>query len=1396
MPIEISELIARIAADDSQFKAGMARVKASAAEAGIDLEAMGAKADAAFAGMGASAEKAASARLLAVERAAKGEQSIWAAEVEARRAADASMMASFESNQAKMTASAEAAVVRQRSLIAGLGSAFAGISAGIALVGVASIKMAADFDGALTRTANNAGLTNRELAEMKTAVLGLGKESGADLKDLADGFLHVHNFGFQGADAVKVLRTAMESAVATGAKTADTANLLAGAMKNMHIPVSQAGAAMNVLHLASQRGNMTLEQFNGAASKAFPTAAAYHVSLQEVSSALSAMTQHQIPANMAATQFNGIVKAIVNPTASAEKAIVAVSRASGVDLVHDFTNAGLATKGLKGIIDDINRATNDHADLIIKKLVPAQRGGLGMLVLAKEGYRDFASTLDLTNQAMAGKIDPTTKNYQRTLQTLQNSLERLWNEVKADFIPIGERLSKVVEDAIPIVRGMMNVIAGLMDGFSRLPQPIQDVIAAVGLLTVGFRALSSVVGLTGLTGAFTRYVQILKGVPAASAEAQTATVALNTSLGEMGLLGLLKAVPLYAAAAFVGWEIGSALDRVFHISDAISDLINKWRGFKDNFTTDAQGRPIIGESGGPYAGVQDLRRITVPFRAGHSDAMYRNTPLGANYAEHLEDATRQQAEPIARKLFGTSDLGALSAAQWDHIAGTISEQAHKLAAAFGRAAADGINTPEGQASCAYFASQFLDKLGAHLPVIGGAQALRDKVVAQGGRARGSQAEAQAGDLVVWHGPGYGANGSGYHVGVYLGNGMIEQSSKGITKTMPMYDRAHATFYSVPGTSGGASSAPPWLQAMADPMTAVRAAEAKEREKEQQREMTRLRAANTAEGKIDDAIQRVKTLIARDLEAQERKQQADWRSTNAADNRVDAAIERAKKVIADRLARDADDRERQIGSLRMLADMSPAGQGRIDLLNQIKYRTMDRYAATPADDWKERLKLLQDISQIVKDIQTAEEEMARPLGEKLKESYEQMKQSARGWVDDLKDGLEAAGGLAKYHAESAALYGPTRAQSRLDALKEEISSKYYGGTYDRLTPDLQGKASAEAQFRLGGEQYQKSLDLTQKLTDQLAKAKEEMFKAGDAASFYQTVLADLHLTTKDLTDSQKKLVEQIARAEQMREYTRQFQQVISGAVNDVFSLGGNPAGRIQDRTQLADLQRQQRQLLQQQQDRAYVLGQRGVPNAAGEAASEYANERTRLQQEIDRTQRAISNSALTIKNVFKTLWQDVSTGFQQMLIKMAEDWLKSQLMKLFTGLLGKLLGFALPGTGGAPGGGGGSSAASGGTDFSSYSTYGLQQFASGGSFWGGQPMVVGEQGPELILPRSSGYVVPNGALAAAGAGGPQVVNVTLHLHGVSDANSFVRSRARVGQELYRTAQSAFRRQGPG
>ena len=97
-----------------------------------------------------------------------------------------------------------------------------------------------------------------------------------------------------------------------------------------------------------------------------------------------------------------------------------------------------------------------------------------------------------------------------------------------------------------------------------------------------------------------------------------------------------------------------------------------------------------------------------------------------------------------------------------------------------------------------------------------------------------------------------------------------------------------------------------------------------------------------------------------------------------------------------------------------------------------------------------------------------------------------------------------------------------------------------------------------------------------------------------------------------------------------------------------------------------------------------------------------------------------------------------------------DLIQIQAKMMASNLISGLFGGILSGAGGLLSSVMGSSS----TDFlnagASYSSIGLK--ASGGSISGGSPYIVGEQGPEMIIPGQSGVVVPNNQLSNSMGGG--------------------------------------------
>ena len=182
-------------------------------------------------------------------------------------------------------------------------------------------------------------------------------------------------------------------------------------------------------------------------------------------------------------------------------------------------------------------------------------------------------------------------------------------------------------------------------------------------------------------------------------------------------------------------------------------------------------------------------------------------------------------------------------------------------------------------------------------------------------------------------------------------------------------------------------------------------------------------------------------------------------------------------------------------------------------------------------------------------------------------------------------------------------------------------------------------------------------------------------------------------------------------------------------------------------------------------KAYTSYVENATNAAKMGEEAFVSVTNNMESAIDKF---VTTGKLSFSDLARSIIAD--------LIKIQ---MRAQLTSLFGGL-GKIFGF-----GGGTGGGGlfGTAVSAGG----------LALRAEGGPLSMGQPTIVGEKGPELIIPQSSGTVIPNHALGGMGNNGPQVVYNGPYIANMSaiDTQSATQFLAKNKQAVWSANQSAQR-----
>lgn len=416
-------------------------------------------------------------------------------------------------------------------------------AAGFAIEGALglAVKAGMDFDASLTEIGNNTTMTVRDLETMRSAVSEIGADTGANMKQAAEGFAHAENFAFSAAESMQIMNEATKAAVSTGSDAGKTTEILAKSLHEFGMQASQASAAMNVLHLAAAEGNMTLQQFDEAAGPAFAQAANLGVSLNDTAAAMAALTRHGLNASEAATQVKDILIHMINPSKGAREELERLSKATGVDLVSDFSQAGLASRGFAGVLDDLSKATNGNGQEIYK-LIQAQRGGLGAMILAGTGAKDLHDILSDLAKAYSGELTPVEDAFARQQETLAAQVAKAKNEL----LLMSEGIEKAL---LPALIPLIDDVKQAAQWFENLPESMKkgtlEVLALSGaVLLVG----GSLLKLIGTVQALSAAVVALDIDLTAFWVALTGPVGVAVGVAALAIWGLKSAFDAFTTA--------------------------------------------------------------------------------------------------------------------------------------------------------------------------------------------------------------------------------------------------------------------------------------------------------------------------------------------------------------------------------------------------------------------------------------------------------------------------------------------------------------------------------------------------------------------------------------------------------------------------------------------------------------------------------------------------------------------------------------------------------------------------------------------------------------------------------------------------------------------------------
>ncbi len=353
------------------------------------------------------------------------------------------------------------------------------VTAPLSLMGGMAAKTAMEFETAMANVWTIVDAGKDTIAAMGKEVEALSFELPQTAKQLADGLYQVISAAIPAQDAMGVLEVSARAAAAGLSDTFTAVDAVTSVLNAYGMEAERAGIVSDIMFKTVERGKVTFPELAQNLGDVVSTAATAGVSFEELGGALATLTKVGVRAPEAVTALNQAILTFIDPSDEAAK----LAKQLGIE----FNATSLATKGLYGVLQDVQKATDGNIEML-SALFPNVRALKGVLGLLRQDMGLFRDDLD----AMRTSLGATDKAFEKQAQTGAHAMQLFKNQVSALARAFGDEI-------IPMLVSMMEKVEPVIQAFRDLPTPMKQTIVQFGLLAAAagpvMLALSGIIGL-------------------------------------------------------------------------------------------------------------------------------------------------------------------------------------------------------------------------------------------------------------------------------------------------------------------------------------------------------------------------------------------------------------------------------------------------------------------------------------------------------------------------------------------------------------------------------------------------------------------------------------------------------------------------------------------------------------------------------------------------------------------------------------------------------------------------------------------------------------------------------------------------------------------------------------
>lgn len=433
-----------------------------------------------------------------------------------------------------------------------VGSAMKLVGAGALAAGVASVKMAGDYEQGLNIFKSVSGATAQQMAMVAAKARELGQDAslpGVSARDAANAMTELSKAGLSVNDTLAASKGVMSLAKAGQIDVADAATIAAQALNAFKLKGSDAGKVADVLANGANASATDIRGLSLGLQQSAAVASQFGVSLEDTVTTLGLFANRGMQGSDAGTSLKTMLISLANPSKKAATLMHQLG-INAYDASGKFVGMRQLAQNLQNGLKGLSEEQKQQALATIFG-TDAFRAAAFLADSAGKSYDDMSKAVGRSGAAM-DLAKAQNSGFNGALDNLKSTIETVATDFGQKLLPELTKIIKQLADS-GVIEAFGNVLIALL--------PVLKMVAA------GFVALK----IAHVVGWFGQLSARIK-------EAGSVIGALSTTL-RTNPLGLIITV----IAALIPLLID--LENRFHIfSNAVEWIKNAWNGMVEWFT--------------------------------------------------------------------------------------------------------------------------------------------------------------------------------------------------------------------------------------------------------------------------------------------------------------------------------------------------------------------------------------------------------------------------------------------------------------------------------------------------------------------------------------------------------------------------------------------------------------------------------------------------------------------------------------------------------------------------------------------------------------------------------------------------------------------------------------------